>query len=318
MAVLSSPASNFKWAFLYKSQNNEVFIDSHVRFFNMIGGVYKEIVYDNMRNVVSKFIGRNEKELNPNLLVLSNYYGFRINVTNCFSGNEKGHVEGSVKYIRNKVFAARYSFDSFDEACLYLESKLKALNVEALIKEEIGFLSKSKPMLELGKVSLQKVNTYSFIQIEKNFYSVPDYLVGKLVTARSYVDKIRVYSNDIFVYEHKRKDGVNEVSIDINHYLPSLTKKPGALRNSLALKSLPQLKTIFDNHFNSNPRKFIDILIENKEKNLEELLFIFESYLQFVSNNVLPIDKPPCQAIIDSQVRAQAARYDNLCLRSVN
>ena len=29
----------------------------------MIGGVWKEIVYDNMRNVVSKFIGKNEKNL---------------------------------------------------------------------------------------------------------------------------------------------------------------------------------------------------------------------------------------------------------------
>ncbi len=30
----------------------------------MVGGVYKEVVYDNMRNVVSRFIGRNERELN--------------------------------------------------------------------------------------------------------------------------------------------------------------------------------------------------------------------------------------------------------------
>jgi len=43
-------------------------MDSHVRFFSMMGGVYKEVVYDNMKNVVSKFIGRNEKELILNKL----------------------------------------------------------------------------------------------------------------------------------------------------------------------------------------------------------------------------------------------------------
>ena len=43
-------------------------MDSHVRFFEMMGGSYGEIVYDNMRNVVSKFIGKNEKELNEDLL----------------------------------------------------------------------------------------------------------------------------------------------------------------------------------------------------------------------------------------------------------
>lgn len=64
MAVVSSPAADFSWAFLYKNQKKEVFMDSHVIIFEMVGGVYKEVIYDNMRNVVKKFIGRNEKELN--------------------------------------------------------------------------------------------------------------------------------------------------------------------------------------------------------------------------------------------------------------
>jgi hypothetical protein len=50
----------------------------------MTGGVWKEIVYDNMRNVVSKFIGKNEKELNEELVKMANYYGFRINVIAAF------------------------------------------------------------------------------------------------------------------------------------------------------------------------------------------------------------------------------------------
>lgn len=317
MAVFSSPASNFRWAYLYKSQNNEVFMDSHIRFFNMLGGIHKEIVYDNMRNVVSKFIGRNEKELNPNLLMMSNYYEFKINVTNCFSGNEKGHVEGSVKYIRNKVFAAKYSFKSYEEACQYLEAKLIVINENSGVQEEIYSLRKSKPNLELGKISSPKVNAYSFVQVDKNFYSVPDYLVGKTVTSRLYVDKVRIFSNEILVCEHKRKDGANEISIDINHYLSSLAKKPGALRNSLALKSLPQLKTIFDNHFNRDPKKFIDILIENKEKSMEDLISILGAYSAF-SINVLPIDISPQQSAIERNTIAQAAMYNKLCIRSVN
>ena len=54
MAVLSSPAGNFRWCYLYDNCKKDVFMDSHVKFFQMIGGVWKEIVYDNMRNVVSK------------------------------------------------------------------------------------------------------------------------------------------------------------------------------------------------------------------------------------------------------------------------
>lgn len=49
------------------NQKKDVFLDSHVRFFEMVGGVYREVVYDNMKNVVTRFIGRNEKELNQDL-----------------------------------------------------------------------------------------------------------------------------------------------------------------------------------------------------------------------------------------------------------
>ena len=60
-----------------------------MQFFELVGGVYREVVYDNMRNVVTRLIGKNENRLNESLLQLSLYYDFDINVTNCFSRNEK-------------------------------------------------------------------------------------------------------------------------------------------------------------------------------------------------------------------------------------
>lgn len=68
---MTSPASHFRWAYLYTNMKMEVFIDSHARFFELVGGSFKEGVYDNCRCVVSKFIGRNMKELNPELIKLS-------------------------------------------------------------------------------------------------------------------------------------------------------------------------------------------------------------------------------------------------------
>jgi hypothetical protein len=93
LAVIASAGGKFRWLRLYTNQKKGVFMDSHVRFFEYVGGTYLEVVYDNMKNVVKKFIGKNEKELNPDLVKMSMYYGFKINVTNCFSGNEKGTVE---------------------------------------------------------------------------------------------------------------------------------------------------------------------------------------------------------------------------------
>ena len=271
LAVLSSPAGNFRWCYLYDNCKKSVFMDSHVRFFKMIGGVWKEVVYDNMKNVVSKFIGKNEKELNEDLIKMSIYYGFEINVTNAFSGNEKGYVEGSVKYLRNKIFAENYKFPTEEAAIEYMESQLIKLNENSQIEEEKKQLKTARPPLELAEIRQSFVNKYSFIQIDNNFYSVPEYLVGLKVTSKIYYNKILIYSNNEFVCEHKKIDGEKKISADIRHYLKTLTFKPGALKNSYVLKSNPKLKTIFDKYYNNNPKKFIDIIEKNKEKNDEEL-----------------------------------------------
>lgn len=100
-----------------------------------------------MRNVVSKFIGKSEKELNEDLVKMSIYYGFDINVTNAFSGNEKGYVEGSVKYLRNKIFAENYKFPSEDSVIEYMESRPMKLNENSKIEEEKRNLKPTKPPL---------------------------------------------------------------------------------------------------------------------------------------------------------------------------
>lgn len=314
MAVVSSPAADFRWAFLYKNQKKEAFMDSHVKIFEFLGGVYKEVVYDNMRNVVKKFVGRNEKELNEDLIKMSLYYGYEINVTNCFSGNEKGHVEGSVKIIRNHVFATNYEFNSFEDAKNYLNSQLIKMNANSKIEEEKLNLLPYKPRLELADLTIKKVNKYSFIQVENKFYSVPEYLVGKKVSVKSYLDRIVIYANNNKVCEHKKIDGPNELSIDITHYLNSLLRKPGAIKNSFALKSIPELKTIYDNHFNTNPKKFIEILIDNKKKDLNSLVNILKKYIQ-LSDKVLPADNIGGTDDIFNATRYQILRYDELCIR---
>jgi hypothetical protein len=174
-------------------------------------------------------------------------------------------------------------------------------------------LEKYKPKLDLAKVTEQKANKYSFVRVENNHYSVPDYLVGKKVTIKNYHDHLRIYSNNLFVYEHKKIDGKNEVSIDIMHYLKTLNKKPGAIKNSHALKSIPELKTIYDNYFTSKPRKFIEILQQNKSKSLDEIIIELKSYNKMQSDILIDsngIDPNVIEMISKNQV----AKYNQIIL----
>ena len=269
LAVISSPASGFRWAYLYHNSKMDVFIDSQVKFFEMVKGVYEEGVYDNMRNVVSKFIGRNEKEINKELLKLATYYGFSINVTNCFSGNEKGTVESAVKWIRNKVFAIKYEFNTFEEANSYLQQELVKINKNTSISEEMKCLKPYRSMYESAHIESRVVDKYSFIKVDANFYSVPDYLVEKNVLVKIYPNNIDVYYKQDKVATHIRDTGKNKTCIDISHYLDTFLRKPGALRNSTALKSVPELKDIFDKYYKDNPKSFIVKLKENKHLELK-------------------------------------------------
>lgn len=318
LAVFGSPRASYRWAYLYNNQKKDVFHDSHVKFFDMIGGVYRELVYDNMKNVVTAFIGKNEKELNDELIAMSTYYGFSLNVTNCYSGNEKGYVESSVKTVRKEAFAVRYRFDSIEAAEEYLEKELIRMNQGSLIEEEKHHLLPWRPPLELSRMVEKRVDKYSFVQVGNNFYSVPEYLVGKKVNVRIYVKEVVVYSGLHEVCRHTKKDGYREMSVNIFHYLSTLYKKPGAIRNSKALRSETELKAVFDNYYTTRAREFIDILRRNQDKPLNDIVSVLQAagegnsrtYPDVIGSNVLRYTHNQLNEVNDFFMRGRVGHGD--------
>ena len=106
-----------------------------------------------------------------------------------------------------------------EAAIEYMKSQLIKLNENSKIEEEKKALKPTKPPLELANIKESVVNKYSFVQIENNFYSVPEYLVGFTVTSKIYYNKILIYSNNEFVCDHKKIDGIKKISANIRHYL---------------------------------------------------------------------------------------------------
>ncbi|MDR1328621.1 MAG: hypothetical protein LBK23_03385, partial [Oscillospiraceae bacterium] len=297
MAVFSSPGSRFRWAYLYTNQKKAVFMDSHVKFFEMMGGCWREVVYDNMRNVVSKFIGRSEKILNRELVSMSSYYGFQINVTNCFRGNEKGSVENSVKVLRNRIFSGMYKFGSLDEAREYMHSQLLKINERSAIEEEKKCLLPYKPKLELATLGEAKVNLSCMICVDACHYSVPEHLVGRTVIVKKYHDELRIYAANELVCSHPRIFGKDNMQVDIYHYLDTLYKKPGAIRNSVAIRSIPKLKAIFDTHYAKAPKKFIEIFLSNRELCIDACIYYPKNH----HSNIIKITHPQNEDCLNSR-----------------
>lgn len=54
---LPRPSETVDWHFYFLNQKMECFQEAHVLFFKAVGGVYKMMVYDNMRVAVKRLVG---------------------------------------------------------------------------------------------------------------------------------------------------------------------------------------------------------------------------------------------------------------------
>jgi len=270
LAVFTSAYSNYRYAAIYQRQDTLAFLESHVSFFSHTGGVYHQMVYDNMRVAVAKFVGPHEKEPTQALLQLKGHYQFSHRFCNAYRGNEKGHVERSVEYIRRKAFGVKSNFETLDGAITYLNTVVKKLNntrqqltgktamdMFAAEKEELWQLPGPLACSEAIQLRADKYATVSY---RCNRYSVPDNLVGHFISAKVFSHKIEFYHENELVATHARDYGNHQWIISIEHYLGTFHKKPGALEGSVALSRSNYLKQLYQQFYINRPRDFIDLL----------------------------------------------------------
>jgi transposase len=273
MSVFTPAYSNYRFAVLFYRQDSVSFQQAHVLFFDHVGGVYHVLVYDNMRVAIRKFVGPSEKEPTEALLKLSMYYHFNFRFCNVRRGNEKGHVERSVEFIRRKAFCKKDRFKTLEDANAWLIATCKGLNTRYnkdnlgkkpidLLELEGGSLYPVPPRFDCGQIDQCKVDKYSVITHATNRYSVPDHLVGKMVDVKIYPGKLVCYHENQILCEHERQLGRHGWYIDLDHYLYTLKIKPGALAGSQALESAPEnVKKVFSAYFYNGQRDFVELLI---------------------------------------------------------
>lgn len=297
MAVFASAKGNYRYSRLFTKQDTACFKESHAHFFDHIGKVYRTIVYDNMKVAVKKFVGPTEKEPTEALMKLSIYYGYRFRFCNTRSGNEKGHVERSVEYVRRKAFAFKDKFDSIEEANEYLQSICDKLNSKQqpqnggksaldILNIEKQYMLPGMPILDAARIEEPRVDKYSTISVDTCRYSVPDKFVGKIVLAKIYSSKILCYCDEIKIAEHDRKYGFCEWSIKLEHFIKTLKKKPGALASSTAMQQAdPRLQQIYNDYYIKREKEFIELLFVINEKGIGEVLTAIETL-----NKISPLD----------------------------
>jgi len=276
IAVFTSVYSNYRYAFLFRRHDTQAFQQAHALFFSQIGGSFGKMIYDNDTVAVKRFVGT-AKEPTQGLLQLSLYYLFAYRFCNARKGNEKGHVERSVEYVRRKAFCQADSFTSLEEANQHLVSTCDILNAtllsqmpdttpQALFEEEKELLRPAPVPFESAEIGEHRVDKYSTIQVFQNRYSVPEQYVGKMITVKSYADTIICYHERKELCRHERSYAPNHWTIEIDHYLTTLRNKPGALEASAAFQQASSmLRHIYHTHYAHARKDFMELLIYLKK-----------------------------------------------------
>src|SRR5699024_8499132 len=103
--IMSFPYSNGGFAVPLPAENQECFLEGLKTLFKQAGFVPRTLRLDNLSAAVVKARGRhNEAIFTEAFLRFENHYGFESQACNPAKGNEKGHVENKVGYVRYNFF----------------------------------------------------------------------------------------------------------------------------------------------------------------------------------------------------------------------
>ncbi len=233
----------------YGNVATEAFLDGHVRAFEAFGGVPSgQIRYDNLKPAVLRvMLGRDRLE-NPRFIGLRSHYGFESFF--CEPGlagaHEKGGVEGDIGRFRrthlspvpvagslaelNEVLAAADAKDAHRRIAARSETVGEAAARDAALLNSLP----DRSFDESAALSC-RVDSKARVCVRQSYYSVPARLAGKRVDVALGADRVVVRHDDRVVARHVRSLHKGTETLELDHYLEVLTRRPGAFPGATAL-----------------------------------------------------------------------------------
>jgi transposase len=238
--VMSLPYSDAFYVQVFERECTESFWEGHVRAFRFFGAVPTRISYDNSKVAVAQMLGGRERKLTDGFLQLQSHYLFDEHFCLAARGNEKGVVEGMVRYSRANFMVPVPQVRGLDELNARLEQSCRddlkrrlrgqgRPKEELLIEEVAAMRELPRVPFEASRVLMTRASKLSLVRFDRNDYSVPVRWAHREVVVKGDCESVRIYREDERVAEHQRIWEKEQVCFDPVHYLALLERKPGAL-----------------------------------------------------------------------------------------
>jgi hypothetical protein len=250
------PHSDAFFVMAFERECTESYWEGHARAFEFFGGVAQRISYDNSRTLVAGIVGPHERKLTDGFLKLQSHYLFREHFCRVRRPNEKGVVEGVVKFARLNFFVPVPQVEDLEalnrqlaEMCREdMKRRLRGKSgtkAELLREDQAAFLPLPPAAFDACRKQPTRANSLSLVRFDDNDYSVPVAYAHHDILVKGYVDRVVLCHREKVVAEHRRSWGKEGVFFDYLHYLPLLERKPGSLDHARPLADL-RLPECFD------------------------------------------------------------------------
>ena len=251
--VMSLPYSDAFYVQVFERECTETFWEGHVRAFRYFDVVPSRISYDNSTVAVAQMLGGRQRKLTDGFLQLQSHYLFEEHFCLAARGNEKGVVEGMVRYTRSNFLVPVPQVRSLDELNARLEQSCRddlkrrlrgqrRRKAELLIEDVAAMRQLPSVAFEASRVQATRASNLSLVRFDCNDYSVPVRCAHREVVVKGDCESVRIYHKDQLIAEHRRIWEKEQVRFNPVHYLALLERKPGALDFARPLEGwgLPQ------------------------------------------------------------------------------
>ena len=254
--VMALPYSDAFFLMAFERECTESYWEGHVQAFEFFGGVPHRISYDNSKVLASKIIGAHKRKLTDGFLKLQSHYLFKEHFCRVARPNEKGVVEGVVKFSRSNFMVPVPQVKDFNELNTILRHKCQqdldrrlrgkhGTKKELLTEDQAAFLPLPVTAFDACRKQPTQANSLSLVRFDDNDYSVPVAYAHHDILIKGYVDRVVLCHHHQVVAKHQRSWGKEGIFFDPRHYLALLERKPGALNYSRPLVDL-KLAPCFD------------------------------------------------------------------------
>jgi hypothetical protein len=250
--VMALPYSDASFVMAFERECTETFWEGHVRAFEFFGGVPRRITYDNTKVAVSQILGR-ARRLTQGFLQLKSHHLFDHHFCRVARGNEKGVVEGQVKFTRLNFFVPVPQVRDLAALNTHLHQRCtedqrrrlrgqKETKAELLVEDQKTFLPLPTSAFDACRKVLTRASSLSLVRLDGNDYSVPVRWAHHPIVAKGYCDQVVLCADGGEVARHARNWDDEQVCFEPLHYLALLETKPGALDHArpLAGWTLPE------------------------------------------------------------------------------